>query len=201
MRIGIDLDNTIIFYDNAFVAAAKERGLVPDGFSGNKQQVRDQIRTLPNGEIEWQKLQGHVYGKGITSASLFPGVANFIRKATADGHQLFIVSHKTEFGHYDDSRTNLREAALSLLEDNGFFSTLGFERANISFHATRSEKVDHILALGLDWFIDDLVEVYEEEHFPGQTRKVLFHTSALLAPAGHWQVCGDWENITTTVLA
>jgi hypothetical protein len=201
MRIGLDLDNTIIYYDDAFVTAARGRGLVPAGFSGTKQQVRDHIRSLPEGEISWQKLQGHVYGAGIAQAAIFPGASDCIKKARAGGHQLFIVSHKTEFGHYDDSKTNLREAALFLLEAHGFFDSLGFSKNDISFHATRREKVDTIHSLSLDWFVDDLVEVYEEENFPAHTQKILFYTSAAPAPSGDWQVCNDWDTITKTLFA
>jgi len=190
MRIGIDLDNTIIFYDDAFVKSAAERGLIRADFKGTKQQVRDHIRTLPDGETEWQKLQGYVYGQGMKHASLFPGVFEFITRMAKD-HELFIISHKTEFGHFDETKTNLRDAALSLLESLGFFNH--FKRENISFHTTRSEKVDKIASLSLDWFIDDLIEVYEEKHFPHKVKKILFHSSE--KPSAHWQVCCDWHEI------
>lgn len=199
MRIGIDLDNTIIDYDDAFVAAAKERSLIPSGFTGTKQQVRDTIRTLADGETEWQKLQGYVYGKGIRLARVFPGVKEFIAHALSGGHELFIVSHKTEFGHYDETRTNLRAAAMGLLEANGFFSALKFDAANISFHSTRHEKIDQIKLLMLDLFIDDLVEVYEEKHFPVNVRKILFHPAE--KSCAHWQVCRDWQEISALLLA
>jgi len=200
MRIGIDLDNTLIHYDNAFITAAKERGLVPTNFSGTKQQVRDHIRTLTDGETKWQALQGYVYGKGITHAALFPGAVEFIAEALAHGHELFIASHKTEFGHFDPDKINLRDAAIGFLEAQGFFTTLGFNRANISFHSTRAEKVDKITALNLDWFIDDLVEVYEEAHFPATTRKILFHTLPPPLPAGPWQVCHSWQDIRSVIV-
>lgn len=195
MRIGIDLDNTIIRYDDAFLTSARGRGLVPHGFSGTKQQVRDHIRTLEDGETQWQKLQGYVYGKGIEHASVFEGVKPFIRRSLSQGSELFIVSHKTEFGHYDPDKINLRDAALSFLEAEGFFTTLGFNKAHISFHSTRAEKVKKIADLNLDWFIDDLIEIYEEPQFPAGVRKILFHTSDEKTPKGDWQVCVNWEEI------
>lgn len=199
MRIGIDLDNTIIHYDDAFIVAAQKRGLIAKNFTGTKQQVRDHIRTLPDGETEWQKLQGHVYGAGIGDAKIYPGAEEFLTRA--QGHELFIVSHKTEFGHYDPEMINLRNAATNFLENHGFFTTLGFKRGNISYHSTRAEKVSKIAALGLDAFIDDLVEVYEEPHFPVGTRKILFHTSENPAPTGHFEICNHWHEITKTLLS
>lgn len=201
MRIGIDLDNTIITYDEAFIHAAQERSLVPTNFSGTKQQLRDWLRTLPSGEIEWQKLQGHVYGKGIMRASLYDGVKEFIRRGIGDGHELFIVSHKTEYGHYDESKTNLRTAAIDFLAKQEFFDALGVKRENTFFSPTRSEKVNIIATLSLSWFIDDLVEVYAEPHFPAQIQKILFHTTPSQPPIGDWQTCSDWYTITKKIFA
>jgi len=197
LRIGIDLDNTIIFYDDAFVSAAKERGFVPASFKGTKQQVRDHIRTLADGEKKWMELQGYIYGRGISHASLFEGVLPFVERALEEGHELFIVSHKTEFGHFDATKTDLRLAAISLLEEQGLF-TRGFERKNISFHPTREEKVTKIAELALDHFIDDLVEVYEEPHFPARTQKILFHTSE--PSCDHWHTCRNWQEISRHLL-
>ncbi len=80
MRIGIDFDNTIITYDDVFLATARERGLVGADFAGRKQAIRDAIRLLPDGELSWQKLQGQVYGKGIAQAAMFEGVDAFLRR-------------------------------------------------------------------------------------------------------------------------
>lgn len=194
MRIGIDLDNTIIFYDHAFVRAALQQGLVPANFSGTKQQVRDIVRTLEDGERKWQALQGYVYGKGIGEASLFPGVAEFLEACRKKGkHEVFIVSHKTEYGHYDPDRVPLREAARAWLEARGIFSEI--LESNLHFAFTRGQKVDVIAALKLDWFIDDLVEVYEEKHFPALTKKILLHTASEPAPDGDFIVCADWQSI------
>ena len=84
MLIGLDFDNTVICYDAVFLDAAKKRGLLPASFVGTKQQVRDTIRLAPGGEIEWQKLQGYVYGAGIGGAKLFPGVDAFLRRARVE---------------------------------------------------------------------------------------------------------------------
>ena len=77
VRIGIDFDNTIICYDKVFAAAARQRGLVPEGWTGLKTDVREYLRTQPGGELAWQGLQGWVYGKGIGGAEIYPGVRDF----------------------------------------------------------------------------------------------------------------------------
>lgn len=198
MRIGIDLDNTLIHYDDAFVKGAIERELLPESFRGTKQQVRDTLRAKGDeGEIEWQKLQGYVYGSGIRHARLFEGADSFLRRAREAGAEIAIVSHKTEFGHYDPERVNLRDAARSWLDKHGFFAGDGYGLASESlfFESTRMEKIQRIAMLGFDWFIDDLVEVFEEPGFPAGIKKLLFSTLPAHMPPGDWVVCCHWSEI------
>src|ERR1700722_8407930 len=121
LRIGIDFDNTIITYDDVFRASAAAGGVIAPGFSGNKQAVRDAIRLLPDGELAWQRLQGQVYGKGITDAKMVSGFAAFLRRANAEDCAVVVVSHKTEYGHFDPDRVNLRTAALDWMAEQGLF--------------------------------------------------------------------------------
>ena len=121
LRIGIDFDNTIITYDDVFLATARAWGLLRADFTGSKQAIRDAIRLLPDGELSWQKLQGHVYGKGLDQAAMFEGVDAFLRRCRLSNAQVVIVSHKTEFGHHDPERVNLRDAARDWMTKHGFF--------------------------------------------------------------------------------
>jgi len=197
LRIGLDLDNTIISYDRAFVVSGKERGLIPHDFSGNKQQVRDYIRALPgrDGEREWQKLQGYVYGKGIMHAEIFAGVSAFLKQANEAGATLHIVSHKTQFGHYDPDKIDLREAARKFLSANGVFAAL--PENNVYFCTTREEKITKITELDCEIFVDDLEEVLDDPTFPTGTRKLLF--SPLAKSAHGFELCRDWEGVMGAV--
>src|SRR5580692_11461011 len=134
LRIGIDFDNTIITYDDVFCAAAKAEGLIGADFAGSKQAVRDAIRLLPDGELTWQRLQGQVYGKGITGAKMVAGVESFLRRAKAEGCAIVVVSHKTEYGHFDPDRVNLRSAALDWMAGQGLLGgDHGIALADIHF--------------------------------------------------------------------
>ena len=95
MIIGLDFDNTIVGYDDLILRAAVSRGLVPAGQRANKKEVRDRIRELPDGEIEWQKVQALVYGPMMPEARMFEGVEPFVRGRYKAG-SVFAVSHKTE---------------------------------------------------------------------------------------------------------
>jgi hypothetical protein len=201
MRIGLDFDNTIIRYDDVFRQAAKERGLLSADFSGSKQHVRDAIRRLPDGESKWQALQGYVYGKGIQNATLFPGLPDFLRRARSHGDTVLIVSHKTEHGHFDPDKVNIRHAAMRWMEAQGFFTDQGFSMIpdHIHFASTRSEKLSRIADLKCDIFIDDLEEVLLDPDFPRFVRRILFSELAEITDDLPYNVCRDWPSIEEIV--
>jgi len=198
LRIGIDFDNTLIAYDEVFCAAAQECGLLGRDFAGTKQAVRDAIRLLPEGELAWQRLQGHVYGRGVAAAVMFEGAEAFLHRCRQAQSEIFIVSHKTEFGHHDPDRVNLRQAALSWMEAHGFFAPerCAIPRENVFFEATRAEKLARISALGCTHFIDDLAEVLSDPAFPPGVARVLFGSGGAGADMA---ICGSWREIAEAV--
>src|SRR5438105_2372805 len=99
-RIGVDFDNTIVGYDQVFLAAAIGERLLPGDFVGNKQAIRDAIRLRGDGELAWQRLQGTVYGRGIAEAMMLAGADRFLRRCRAARHEVLVISHKTEYGHF-----------------------------------------------------------------------------------------------------
>jgi len=115
------------------------------------------------------------------------------------GDEVFIVSHKTEFGHFDPTRTPLRQAALAWMESKGFFnqSRFGISKKNVFFAGTRSDKVQQIARLNLDIFVDDLEEVFAEEGFP-PINKVLFNSKA--QGQYHDLQCTNWSEIGHHIL-
>jgi hypothetical protein len=199
LRIGIDFDNTIITYDDVFRAAAKAKGLIAADCSGSKQAVRDAIRLLPDGELAWQRLQGQVYGKGIAAATMVAGVAAFLRRAKAEDCAIVVVSHKTEYGHFDPDRVNLRKAALDWMTGQGLFDgDHGIALENVYFESTRSEKLKRIAALSLTHFIDDLEEVLTDPDFPPDVARILFAEEAPAA-SGPYVWCPTWRDIERRV--
>ncbi len=179
MKVGLDLDNTLICYDDVFVAEAKNLGFLSPGWSGSKKDVKRTLSALHDGDRKWQMLQGRVYGPSMRQARLFPGTALFLMRCKARGHQVFIVSHKTEFGHFDHTRTRLREAAIDWMTEKGFFNpqTYSVSRKNLFFQSTRVEKIQQIARLDLDVFVDDLEDVLLDEKFPA-IKKILFGSTS-----------------------
>ena len=198
VRIGIDFDNTIICYDKVFSAAAQQRGLIRDGWAATKSEIRDYLRSNPGGEVAWQGLQGWVYGKGIGDAEIFFGVRDFLAACRLAKASVYIVSHKTKFGHQDPDRTDLREAARGWMRSAGLLDAAGsaFTGDNVHFEGTLAAKVDRLARLELDIFIDDLVDVFEQPHFPRQTRPILFGSAD-----ARFKSCNTWADVKNEVFA
>jgi hypothetical protein len=174
--VGVDFDNTIISYDDVIRSVAIRRGYVSAGCPTDKRSIRDLIRARPDGDIDWQRVQGEVYGPRIDQAVMIEGVESFFRRCAVSGLFVHIISHKTTFAGYDPTKTNLRQAALRWLQDQGAFSDagLGLDPDVVWFASTRQEKLTHIRRLGCRVFIDDLAEVFSEPEFPPGVERILF---------------------------
>ena len=205
MRIGLDLDNTIVCYDDVFQFIAKDLGLVSETWTGDKAQVRSEVRSRPGGELVWQRLQGQAYGKYMHRATLFPGVGNFLIRTKVRGDKVFIVSHKTEFGHHDSEQIPLRREALYWMRSHRFFDQTGFglSEEDVFFESSRDTKIRKIAELDCDLFIDDLREVFAEPSFPDSTRKILFSNQKVEANDANrfTLISTSWRDISQYLLS
>lgn len=202
LRVGLDLDNTLADYDDVFAEAARESGIAAPGFIGGKHEVRALCRARPDGETDWMRLQGRVYGALMHRARLMAGVDTFLTRCREAGVRVFVVSHKTEHGHFDADRVNLRQAARAWMDANGFFdpARFGLIPADVFFEDDRAAKVARIAALQCTHFVDDLEEVFREPGFPPATRRILF-ASGRAAEAGPYRILSDWKFIGDAVFA
>ena len=175
MLIGVDFDNTIICYDTVFHRVGCEWNAQPEELPARKESVRDYLIQKGQNDL-WTELQGYVYGPGIIDAEPFRGVMDFFHFCRRRGFPVCIVSHKTEFPKLGRFRANLREAALGWLETNRFFDTpnTGLTPARVYFEPTRSDKNRRIGNLGVTHFVDDLVDVFNDNTFPPDSKQILF---------------------------
>lgn len=197
MRIGLDLDNTIVSYDHVFAAAAGELGLLPAGTALSKLDVRQALRDR-GGELDWQRLQGQVYGRFMPMARMMDGVGDFLLRAKALGIPVTIVSHKTIHGHFDVEQVNLRHAARAWLDANGFFDRLGLNPDDVWFESTRDEKVARLASMNFTAFVDDLPEVLDHPAFPTSVGRLLYAPTG--GELGPWRTFRHWDDITAALL-
>ncbi len=200
-RIGLDFDNTIVIYDQVFVEIGRQEGLLPEGFTGTKDQVRGFIRALPGGEAKWTALQALVYGPGIRQARLATGLTAFLDACRAAHCELFIVSHKTEYAAAAPNGTNLREAARGWLAAQGLTGKPDspFSADRVFFADTREAKIERIAALRCDCFVDDLEEVFEEPSFPREIERHLIKLDAPTLPEGPFTAWRNWADLQKAV--
>jgi len=205
--IGIDLDNTIIDYRNTFWFTAVSTGIfseseahsfsIKHGSVPDKNQIKHRLKCEEKNDFKWELLQGQVYGRYIQNAAIYPGAANFILHCKRRGIKVYIISHKTEFGHHETTQTSLRKEALNFLKQNDLLSRdYGIQEKDIFFFDTRHEKVEKVAELNCRYFIDDLPEVFREENFPEKTTKILFDIQS--EHVMKW-TCNSWQEINKIV--
>lgn len=200
--IGVDFDNTIACYDQVFTNIAKQEGLLGETFMLAKAEVKARILAGSEGDINWQKLQGQIYGKYMNLASVFPGFAEFLVLSGIKGNQIYIVSHKSEYGHFDAQKISLREEAMKWLIAKDFVGTdtYALPQKNVFFKPTREEKIKKITELKCSDFIDDLQEVFDEPSFPVSVNKYLFDPQHKSAATDAQKVLKSWRAITKELI-
>jgi hypothetical protein len=174
MIIGIDLDNTIANLDPLFgiVGTKIELG----NFEGiGKQGVKSALTKADGSDMLWQKLQGRVYGAEYHQAQVYAGAREVIRNWCEDANiEVFIVSHKTQYGHQDDDKVDLHHVAMSWLMEKGITGEQAVCPSHVYFELTQEQKLARISALSCDIFIDDLVAIVEHALFPHTAEGLLF---------------------------
>ncbi len=161
MRIGIDLDNTIANYNCSILSLAIKFNYVPSDWKGNKLEIKNYLILKKNGQKNWNKLQGQIYGPYMKKAKVFDGFVNFLKRYLCKKNEIFIISHKTQYGHHDKYKTPLRIVAIDWLKENKIinYNKKGILEENVFFLSTQKEKINKIESLNLDFFIDDLKDV------------------------------------------
>jgi thiamine kinase-like enzyme len=198
MIVGIDLDNTIIKYDNAFLEAAKFLNLnIPEEIE-SKTDLKNYCIALNEGELVWQKIQGLAYGKFLLkNAKLYIGVKRFIWRLKNKGHIIKIISHKTKFGHYDDEKYLLREVATEFLKKNNIINCDSPLVNDLIFLNTRKEKIEKILSENVEIFIDDLKEVIFDLKNYKQIKTIHFNEGYI--GFDKEEVKSDWQQIDNLI--
>lgn len=189
MIIGLDFDNTIVRYDNAFYQVALERGLIGEDVPVSKLAVRDALRAAGKNDV-WTEMQGYVYGCRMDMAGLFDGVADFVQKAHGQGGRCLVISHKTR-KPYAGPAYDLHKAAREWISGNlvdGHGAPL-IPESDVTFHETKEQKLGYAAAQGCAVFLDDLPEILRHERFPKTARPVLFD------PEGHHEDQDSLERV------
>jgi len=160
MRFGFDFDNTLVNYDIASRIWSKQNNIE---HIFTLQDLKEFYRLRRDYQEDWKVVQEWLYTEGLNHASVNVGAWNLIEKLGSQNAELFIVSHKTP--ESAAKKVDLIQPARKWIEENlSNVPELGANR--IYFEATRKSKVKRIASLGLTHFVDDLLEVFQEENYP-----------------------------------
>ena len=194
MRIGVDFDNTIVSYDLLFYKVASEAGLIPPDIARTKLGVRDYLRKIGKEDL-WTEMQGYVYGARMNEAIVFPGVPGFLSWARDQGVIVPIISHKAQYPFlgpkYDLHEAARRWVETYLVDEHGDLVA----RDQVLFELTKEEKLKRIIAVGCDYFIDDLPEILMAREFPSGTGRILFDPEGHHPLDGEITVMSSWRDI------
>ena len=173
-RFGFDLDNTLIDYSVAVQKYCLNEGL-------DECKTLDSLRSLlrrsdTTGHL-WQLAQGWLYTDGLSYARAGQGAVELCEFLINSDMELMIVSHKTTHTPDFCGQKPLREIATKWINSSELADYfLGNEQ--IYYEATRASKVERIQKLEFNYFVDDLVEVFQEPAYPKAV------TSFLLSETG-----------------
>lgn len=197
MTIGIDLDNTIVAYDQLFHRIAVENGHVPSDCPPRKEAVRDFLRQA-GAENVWTELQGTVYGARMGEAGAFAGAREVLSALKAAGNRVLIISHRTRYP-FLGPRHDLHTAARHWLETHGFFDPQGLalRPEDVFFELTKEDKLARIVREGCTHFVDDLAEILVHPLFPGGVGRMWFAPGTAsqegdLSRASNWAEVHAW---------
>lgn len=104
-----------------------------------------------------------MYTDGLNHASMNVGAWKLFEKLRSQNAGLFIVSHKTPLSAIN--KVDLIQPARIWIEENlGNIPELRMD--HVFFEQSRTLKVKRIASLGLTHYVDDLLEVLQEEDYP-----------------------------------
>lgn len=191
MVIGFDFDNTIIDYSNSFKILAKKKKYNKINSNLDKNSLKDFLIKNKK-QNEWTIIQGEVYGKYITRAELYKGFIKLFRYLLKKNIKIFIVSHKTKYP-YLGKKINLRKEAKKWIQKNIIYKNkiFNFSMKNVYFENSLEKKINRIVNLKCDIFIDDLPQILNL--LPKNVDKFLFNPTAKKIFKKNYKTINSWK--------
>ena len=191
MKIGFDLDNTIVCYDESVKELSRQVLNLENYDDIHKSNIKKYFFDRGE-ESKWTEFQGLLYGPGMKHANAYGGLVNTFNVGNNNGFELFIISHRTKFPFLGE-RYDLHGHALTWIKNHINLKKEIIPLKNIYFLETKEEKIRKIKSLECDIFIDDLPEILTGIGFDNNCRKILFDPNSE-NKTWHGEKLDSWYN-------
>jgi hypothetical protein len=188
LKIGIDLDNTIVIYDDLIRSLVNSLGVPSELIS--KQDIANYLR-INSLENKWTEIQGLIYGSLMYKAKIASNLFDTFLKLIDKDIEIVIISHRTKYSQYDGSY-DLHKSAISCLNEN-IFLRLKEKKIHVYFGETIDEKISIIKNEKVNFFIDDLEKILFHKDFPMFTKRILFTNGVDFNSDHDIQILTNWD--------
>jgi hypothetical protein len=134
--------------------------------------LRSLLKTNDPTGRRWQEAQSWIYTEGLSFAYPNTGAKELCSYLESNNFKLQIVSHKTTHTPKFCGEKPLRNLATQWIKESELSSYFSNEEM-IHYESTRLNKVKKIKSLNLNYFVDDLVEVFTEHKYPKEINSYL----------------------------
>jgi len=190
-RFGFDLDNTIIDYGISVEKYCLNAKIPKQEKITN---LRSYLRKIDPSDLKWQEAQSWIYIDGLQYAKLNEGIEDLCVYLLSKNIGVFIVSHKTNKTQDRFGGRDLFSPAINWIQHSNIKNFFDINE-NIYFMPTRDAKIQKIVQLDLNWFVDDLLEVLLDKNFPPHTTKYLLADEEILELSANIDVVGNFSLI------
>ncbi len=168
-NFGFDLDNTLIDYSISAQIYSRSNNLEK---CEDITSLRSLLKTNDPTGRRWQEAQSWIYTEGLSFAYPNAGAKELCSYLESNNFKLQIVSHKTTHTPKFCGEKPLRNLATQWIKESELSSYFSNEEM-IHYESTRLNKVKKIKSLNLNYFVDDLVEVFTEHEYPKEINSYL----------------------------
>lgn len=154
LKVGVDLDNTIVIYDELILEVCKELGVATPEDLVTKEKISNYLKQTGQNS-KWTDIQALIYGPEMHRAKVAPGFLDFILTAKEEKSKLTLISNRSPFAAHDyKKKCNLHSCAKKWIKANipNVFD-------EIFFKSLAEEKIKLASKMCFDYFIDDLDEM------------------------------------------
>ena len=137
--------------------------------------MRTLLQKVDDSGYRWQIAQEWLYTDGLSYAKPTHGIIELCEYLRKRNFELFIVSHKTTHTPTYCGYKELRSVATNWIT-SGDLSYYFANTANIYFESSRDLKIGRIKSLDLHYFVDDLVQIFQDPNYPRSIVSFLLST-------------------------